>query len=98
LPFTLVESVFFILFVRLLNSAFVRYLPNADCFRGTWLPRLVTQPKQHIRTFFEKIVNQQTLGFDGYKTVVGHVVIVTVVEVIGKYTVKCEMIDPTTNF
>jgi len=36
LPFTLVESVFFISFVRLLNSAFVRYLPKADCFRGTW--------------------------------------------------------------
>ena len=45
LPFTLVESVFFISFVRLLNSAFVRYLPKADCFRGTWLHRLVTQTK-----------------------------------------------------
>jgi len=59
LPFTLVESVFFFLIVCLLNSAFVRYLPTADCFRGTWLPRLVTQTKQHIRTFFEENVNQR---------------------------------------
>ena len=96
LPFTLVESVFFIAFIRLLNSAFVRYLPKADCFRGTWLPRLVIQTKEHICTFFEKNTGRRTLGFDGFKTVVGHVIIV--VEVIAKHTVMCEMIDPGTQF
>ena len=50
-----------------------------------------------MRTFFEKNVRRQTLGFDGFKTVVGHVFMI-VVEVIGKYTVMCKTIDPATNF
>lgn len=92
LAFSLVESVFFIAFLRTLNSAYPRYLPKADAFRRTWLPKLLTSTKVHISNFFENTITRRTLAFDGFKTIVSHVIIV--VEVIACHTGMCEMIDP----
>ena len=92
LSFNLVNCVFFVSMVRALNAAYVPYLPKCDAFRRTWVPKLYETTKEHVTKFLSVTSGKRTLGFDGFKTVVGHVVII--IELIAAYTVMCAMIDP----
>jgi hypothetical protein len=64
-----VESTYFIGMLMALNSVYVkRYLPKADAFTRTWLPKLYNSIKESLKSKWsadrDLYVN---LGFDGFK-------------------------------
>ena len=90
LPFLLVESVFFITFVSLLNDAYKKkYLPKAKTFTRKWLPMLFDSTELEIKKMWKMKRNwYRTMGADGFTTECSNKVTI-ITESIG------DMVSPT---
>jgi len=79
LPFSIVQSVFFVAMLKSLNAAYITYLPKTDAFRNRWVPELFRDTKNKIDHMWHAMGDPlRTLAFDGFKTEAGtHVVNVT---------------------
>ena len=94
LPFTIVESIFFIEMITTLNSAFIKFLPKREAFRRTWAPKIFESTVTGIDKMWASLGNPlRTFGFDGFKTEAGtHVINCT--ETSGDKTAFKSCIDP----
>ncbi len=68
LAFILVQSPYFVRFVRSLNSRYADvHLPKADCFTRTWLPKLFEATEKEVGELWKSKKNYYwTLGTDGF--------------------------------
>lgn len=68
LAFILVETPYFVRFVRSLNSRYADvHLPKADCFTKTWLPKLFEATETEVGELWKsKKHYYRTLGTDGF--------------------------------
>ena len=94
LPFTIVESIFFIEMVTELNSAYIKFLPKRKTFRDKLAPMIYHQTIQAVSQMWAYLGNPfLSFAFDGFKTEAGtHVVICT--ESSGNKTAFKACIDP----
>ena len=67
IPFTIVESSFFIKMIETLNSGYLRHLPKDNAFRRTHLLTLFNDTIREINELWQVRGNPLlTMGFDGY--------------------------------
>ena len=94
LPFSIVNTIFFINMISCLNTAYLKFLPKQDTFRNKWVPIIFNETVDSIKKLWHGLGNPLvTLGFDGFKTEAGtHVVLVTETA-IGKTAFKA-CVDP----
>ena len=94
LPFTIVESIFFIEMVTELNSAYIKFLPKRKTFRDKLAPMIYHQTIQAVSQMWAYLGNPfLSFAFDGFKTEAStHVVICT--ESSGNKTAFKACIDP----
>lgn len=68
LPFTISGSVFFIDYVRSLNSAYVKHLPHVETFRMVYIQRLFDDNIKELSAIWKSSNNPVlTMAFHGFK-------------------------------
>lgn len=94
LPFNIVNSVFFIDFIKAINSAYARHLPHADTFRKVYLPALFDDTTKNLSGVWKAMNNPLlTLAFDGFKGE-NSMHVVNITESTGEYCAFKACVDP----
>jgi hypothetical protein len=80
LSFLIVDSVFFIGFITLLNPSYAKVFPRRKALSRTWLPKLYSDTRRRVIDLFERNLPThplRTLALDAVKTPGGDVVNIT---------------------
>ncbi len=97
LPFCIVNTIFFLNMITMLNAAYRQFLPKSDTFAWKWLPELFHNTVEKLGNMWRNLGDPLlTLGFDAFKTEAGsHVINIT--ETSGDKTAFKSCVDPGSN-